>query len=499
MSKKWKRILLLLLSNVLVLATTAAAVPGAESVIDYNRTGSLTLQKFTENSEISTDLTEQDLAEYLQQNPGALTPLADVTFRYVKIGEIQQYTNDSTVSIGYAVDSVTEAYLNLTAEDIAATADGRNIYDAKVLDEKLNLKTATETDRYMDSQNAVAMPKTNSEGKTTVDNLHLGLYLLAEYGYPSTAIVDEDHCAPFLISLPSSDGANGNWSYDLTISPKNILAPIHNDKKIVGNNDNETTEVDAEIGMPVTFLIRSDIPYAIGKLETYRLVDTLSSGLTFDQDSYCVYVVTEFGARVQLDNDDFSFSAVNNILTWDFNCSALADADGWSAFDSIEIYYTAKLNENAIVGGNGNPNEVRTEYSRFANVKDSPLETIAPPPVRVFTYALNILKVASGTKEPLGGACFILKNEDGNELKIKKQADGNYYFHPGGSSSMWTDDSGNLRITGLQAGTYYLKEIEAPKGFMVLRDEIKIEITSNEFHYSRSDSGSIFRTESGSR
>ena len=40
-----------------------------------------------------------------------------------------------------------------------------------------------------------------------------------------------------------------------------------------------------------------------------------------------------------------------------------------------------------------------------------------------------------------------------------------------------TNDSGKFNITGLNSGTYYLKEIEAPKGYNKLKNPIKVVIS----------------------
>ena len=166
----------------LLLLPTVPASAAEQEIWDDTRTGSLTLIKYDEDTwlESNSGLTQSQLAAYLQQHPDTLIPEAGVVFRYLKAGEVVQYTQDNTVKTGYVLTADAAAFLELTSTDAAAThaaaaVDGSAIYDVSALDGRLKCKTASETERFMEQQHAAAMPPTDETGTTKADQLSLGL------------------------------------------------------------------------------------------------------------------------------------------------------------------------------------------------------------------------------------------------------------------------------------------------------------------------------------
>lgn len=92
---------------------------------------------------------------------------------------------------------------------------------------------------------------------------------------------------------------------------------------------------------------------------------------------------------------------------------------------------------------------------------------------------LEIHKIDAGTELPVAGAEFVLSKEDGYFL-------GGYLSD---TALLWTDDESNatvlvadrdgiIVVKGLLPGTYYLKEINAPEGYLLLEEAIRIDITA---------------------
>lgn len=100
-----------------------------------------------------------------------------------------------------------------------------------------------------------------------------------------------------------------------------------------------------------------------------------------------------------------------------------------------------------------------------------------------YTYGIPVFKY-TGINTPLADAKFILsKVENATEADaIKFTSNGAFYRYTidqtngGGNTTLVSPTKGRFEIQGLEAGTYYLKETEAPKGYNKIQKSIKIEI-----------------------
>ena len=131
--------------------------------------------------------------------------------------------------------------------------------------------------------------------------------------------------------------------------------------------------------------------------------------------------------------------------------------------DTITLDYTCELNENAVVGSAGNPNEVRVEFSN-----DPYSEATGYTPwdkVVVFTYSVVVNKV-DDEDQPLAGAEFELQ---------KYNADGEWYT----INVVTANETGTVfTFKGLDDGIYRLKETVTPAGYNTIDDiEFTIEAT----------------------
>ena len=236
---------------------------------------------------------------------------------------------------------------------------------------------------------------------------------------------------------------------------------------------------DADIGQTVNF--KSTITAQAGA-ENYVFHDKMSSGLTYTG----VTGVTLNGKTVNADNYTIKTSGFATghdctfevIFTQDF-CNTL------KANDEIVISYTATVNENAVIGGNGNPNESKVEYGESGKTTTTP-----PSTTTTYTWKMDVLKYAevtkadSSTKEekPLAGAVFTLsKNSDGtNPIALIKVKDNVYRVaktdETGTITDITTDETGTFTIEGLDSDTYYLIEKTAPAGYNVLKAPVKVVI-----------------------
>ena len=103
---------------------------------------------------------------------------------------------------------------------------------------------------------------------------------------------------------------------------------------------------------------------------------------------------------------------------------------------------------------------------------------------KTYTYGIPVFKY-TGTDTGLADAKFILSRKaDASETDaIKFDSNGNTYRYDAeqknGNATLVSPAGGHFEIQGLEAGVYYLKETEAPKGYNKIQRSIKIEILSN--------------------
>lgn len=347
----------------------------------------------------------------------------------------------------------------------------------------------------------------NSENESyTISGLEAGYYIVTDsMTAPGEGEPENDAYSKFMLKLTT----------DVTVSPKSSVPSV--EKKVqensYTNNDSNSNGsysygagyndvADWNIGDHVPFKLIGTLPSTLADYDVYSYTfhDTLSAGLTYDAGSAKVSVVNptegvygEDDGVSAADGTDvtgqFSITAEENELT--ITCediTALTDVTIDSS-SLIVVEYTATLNEAAVVGSNGNTNEVYLEFSNDPNPGGTGETGTTPTDqVIVFTYGLDVTKVDSeNTETPLEGAEFILYKKDGSN--------NNSYYQAGNTGSdsqkaFWTanendaakltsDESGSFSVTGLDEGTYYLKETKAPEGYNLLKADIMIVITAN--------------------
>lgn len=109
---------------------------------------------------------------------------------------------------------------------------------------------------------------------------------------------------------------------------------------------------------------------------------------------------------------------------------------------------------------------------------------------KTYTFGVPVLKYTkneNGVRKTLADAQFNLyKNstdDEKNKLKFTYDPTNEYYRYTTGESgndTMTSNGTKAFTITGLEAGTYYLKETKAPNGYNRLTSPIKIEIKQKD-------------------
>lgn len=105
---------------------------------------------------------------------------------------------------------------------------------------------------------------------------------------------------------------------------------------------------------------------------------------------------------------------------------------------------------------------------------------------KTFTYGIPVFKY-TGSDTALAGAKFVLSTKEQPDEKnaIKFDSYDSVYRYSidqtngSGNTTLTSNANGRVDIQGLQEGTYYLKETEAPKGYNKIQKSIKIQILSD--------------------
>lgn len=244
----------------------------------------------------------------------------------------------------------------------------------------------------------------------------------------------------------------------------------------------------------------------------YQFQDELSEGIDYvGITEVYAYHDGYAGMKYTIDPNEYDVEFTNNSLTVTFEDLTQPLSGSYVNSDSevintevtlnnrhrIVVVYAAKLNENAVIAGEGNPNEVRLEYSNDPSSHSHGI-TI-PDKTYTYTFKAQLIKKDGGDEEGktlLNGAEFVLYRKDATSQPEYAILDSANKLHRWTSNkdeatrlitSGEGDAAGSFNVTGLAAATYYLEEITAPAGYNLPAPdkrtvEFTIQMTTNSAH-----------------
>lgn len=140
-----------------------------------------------------------------------------------------------------------------------------------------------------------------------------------------------------------------------------------------------------------------------------------------------------------------------------------------TATPKVTVDYKAVLDDDAVIGLNGNENKVDLKFSNNPNATGDGTNNTGKTPedkVIVFTYEFDTLKVdAADNTKKLQGAEFTLQDKaSGNYAKV---VNGIFqgWVDAAEASTLTTDENGLITIKGMEGGTYIVKETKAPTDY----------------------------------
>ena len=522
--------------SITVSAAPEDEVQGVSSVLTQDK-GTLTLTKYEKTSD---DQTSTDGKE----------PVSGAEFTAYKVANLT----------GKGLFTVVDAY-----KDVKVTVDGTEWSLEKLLtqDEYIDGEvhagsfTYTSSDIFQklipglqevsktDTTGYKSTESAENKGTYTFGNLPLGVYLVVETkvpaGYASAS-------QSFLAAIPAWDNEANKWNYDVTASPKD--SPI-NPEKIISQSEHGDKNDAVAIGDLVAYEVTANLPYYGEALPTswtaattvypteekfndtvaamkYTFVDTMSKGLTFynntedktDRDNMTITVDRGAGNGGLLTleegaDKDYTLTTATDpqtgetTITVDFNWAKINQYQG----KTITFSYNATLNENAVVGVDGdnkNKNTVLVKYVQDPQVSTYPISSDISE-TEVYTYGFELTKLFENKAVPADvdatAVEFTLTHYGVAQWVAIKNGDSGKYTAYGKNMSdekldtidenegkevtingekytitkaLHPDSTGKLVVRGLNDETYTLEETKSVNGYSKLASRVDLVVTADE-------------------
>ena len=534
--KKIHRVLALLLAALMAigLMTTAFAATDSAPTIDPSKKASLSIYKYDitkagndgawdAESYVSTGLHDDAVVDKL-----AKYAIQGVEFTYLRVADItmnnEVVDGQRQVGVLYGFDSSDRSTavlsaISLTAADAHKTDNGINYFTSDMLNNKLsaalaanatNVKNALET---AVKNGGVAMPETDASGHTSTSDMELGVYLVVETRVPESVT---STCNPFLVSLPMTSIDGAAWNYDVTVYPKNqtgnpdLEKTVREAKNSTGKNTGNLTDITdgyahtttASVGDTVDYQIISTLPTITSKasrLSEYTYVDTMSKGIRYNKNDVVIGFFKGTGCTDKIatwDESSGKFAVVYddaaNTMTIRMTESGLSEINEAATVytDSVKrgysdctmrLTYAATLTVDAQMGDTDNPNEVVLTWKRTNTTYFDTLKNCC----HVYTYGIDVLKQFSDNGGNLRNVKFKLHNDTDDVFVVAEQKGGVYYAKgfaakKADATTFIPNVQGHIIVKGLEDDAYSLTEIATDKGYVLLKDAVKIVIKTAE-------------------
>ena len=459
-------------------ALAAATVMSSMSVMAFAaepETGSVTITKYMSNTGAGETLSPE---EYTGEAPNGKEEdlLQNVEFAYVVVGDrVQVDTAEEKSSKTEIQYKVTDGkFLEAIGIDKAKASTNFTQTELNNAIKTHKNNTIKFVKENADNANKKSTVKTTGEAKFEGLSLHK-LYVFAETDATNAVLARDGETkvnvtkvsVPFLVSLPFT-GKDGTTVKDLKVYPTNSTGEDTIDKKIVENGRDKTTTT-ANIGESINYKVTYSIPVGENGLESLVVTDTMSKGLTFADN------VEVKNGTTTVDSENYQVVSTTNAgitttkITFTKNyCETLEE----NTTQTFTITYKATLNENAVLGKDGNTNNVIVNYTN----KDDIERKTDKKTTTVFTYGIDLLKKGEGTDTVLKGVKFELTDGNDNTVNVEKKGANTFYTPGGNSNEVTTDDNGKIYIKGLKPGTYKLTEKKTKEGYVLLKAPVVIEI-----------------------
>jgi len=340
--------------------------------------------------------------------------------------------------------------------------------------------------------------KTNGSGVINVTGLAPATYRFIETNLGGTDdnkgyILDGKTAYEFTVQT------DGKIQVGTTEASESATITVYNEKPSLeksvenanGSYDNDT---DASVGDTVTWKVEASVPSNVNELKTYKLTDKMSDALTWENKAKANLEITTNNSTTLEASTDYTLTVPEDNTTggtWTIEFTEAGKTKlATSNVKVITVTFNTYLNENAIIGSEGNLNDAELDYSNAIyptedpdnpNKGNTPGEDKIKDQAIVYSFQMNIEKVdGKDSTIKLQGVTFDLYSYTGAKTNPTeadlKGSDGTLV-----EQNLTTDADGKIQKSGLKNGTYYLVETKTVKTkdgkqYNLLKEPVKVEI-----------------------
>ncbi len=393
-----------------------------------------------------------------------------------------------------------------------------------------DVKNALEA--YVKNNGGITLAKTDADGRTSIDGLTTGLYIVVETAVPEMVTSTTN---PFFISLPMTtvnnvtDGSapegGSEWNYDVTVYPKNetgiptLEKTVRESASDTGKNGGRDFITDfwshtatGSAGDTMEYQIISSLPTITSQataLSTYNFFDTIAPGMTYNKDVKIEFFTdkncTDKVATWTQDDGKFtvSYSEDGQSMTIDVTAAGLAEINGDTENINGSLYagysnYTARVTYSAeidsdtsfVYGEEGNCNKVVLTWKRSSSdYYDTLIDDC-----HVYSFGINLTKEfvdKSAQNAEADGMYdyvkFVIQNTfDKYWVTAELNEEEGVYYVTGHveneeDATIFTpvtsgDEYGKIIVRGLEDDIYDIFEIQTVDGYTLLKAPINVDI-----------------------
>ena len=342
-------------------------------------------------------------------------------------------------------------------------------------------------------------------GETTV-TLNIGFYIIIETGTSgdSASVASKSMLVPLpYVDVNKTEDNKLFWNFDLTITPKD--EPVNVDKSIIEDGEKENVSTN-NVGDILTYQVDADIPHYDASTNTqmvkYIITDTLRKGLDFyiegDPENNIDIIVSNFSGETKtlkpgtlethqttIGEEPYTYYSVTDgdyAVSYDGKTMTLVfDYPDIMAYNNLQLNYQVKINEDAVIGVEGNPNQVDLEYTNNNKTWNT---SVPEDETKSFVFGLKINKIDPNIKEEdkqaLQGAEFQLLRDGTPIATYTFDENGDRVLNSNNGLTAVTNEDGIAYLLGIDEGTYTLKETKAPNGYILPEDGLELIIDADE-------------------
>lgn len=491
------------------------------------------LVKTTDDSTTPATVTYGVLTE-VAWGENIVTDTAKLTELYGKLADI----TDDAGKYPFRVGGVSTGAALTSPSDVATELAKYSAFDNSVAQDFAAVIKNYITGTAVDGEAAYA------DGKYTLDGLKPGYYFVENTEVPAYSEptdteegVSTGAYTRYILGVAGKVEVNQKSSIPSVVKKVEENTDVSDYEYVTGKTHANYNDVaDYSMTDDVSFKLYGTMPSTLNAdYEHYRYVfhDTMMPQLTLKQATIVVEIIDKAGNVKAKTNPTAEETAAGVItLTAGTDYIVITDTDDDCTFevefedimaidldstqngtqsilstDMVIVSYDATLNEDAVIGLDGQENEVYLEYTNTSyydgqgekipsdtdtdgdgdvdedDVKDNPTDETGRTPIDkviVFTYELDVTKVdGASTTTKLPGAEFQLLNGEGADAKAASVVDGKFagwVAATDATTKLTTDENGLIKVKGLDDGVYYLKETAPPTGYNPLTNLVKVVI-----------------------